>query len=395
MRQIRIPAAFVRGGTSNAVIFRRQDLPDPDSWPAIFCAALGSPDPSMRQLDGMGGGLSSLSKICVVGPSSRTDADVDYTFAQVEVGGTTVDMAGNCGNMSSAIGPFAVDEGLVPRPDDGPTVVRIHNTNSGKIIHARFNVFEGEATVDGDVVIPGVAGTGAPVELAFRDPVGTLGTGLLPAGSPRTELAMPDGTTILVTAVDAATPIVFVDARDVDASTTLSPTDLDGDPVMMARLEMIRRAASVIMGIAPDLVAAAKILSIPKIALVGRPAGFRALDGSVIRPEMHDIAVRMISAGQAHRAVPITGALALAAAATVAGGCVQECLGPDAHFHQLRVGTPSGVISVGTELSAGGAILSVNVIRTQRRLMEGAVCLRQSAVELNVADLLDKEKYTC
>ncbi|EKF42567.1 2-methylaconitate cis-trans isomerase PrpF family protein [Nitratireductor indicus] len=377
MTLMRVPAAFIRGGTSKAVVFRRSDLPEEAAWPALFRAVLGSPDPNGRQLDGMGGGISSLSKICVVGPSSRADADVDYTFAQVSVTGTTVDFSGNCGNMSSAIGPFAVEEGLVSAPANGQTVVRIHNTNSGKIIHSRFEMRDGAAVVDGDFALPGVAGTGAPVELAFQDPAGTRGNGLLPAGAAVVELALSDGGTIAATAVDSATPAVFVRAADLGADCGALPQDIDADAGLMARLEEVRRAASVAMGIAPDLEQAGAIIAIPKIAMVGPADAFRTLAGESIASEGHDILVRMISAGQAHRAIPITGALALASAATVEGGIVADCLSDGADAGRLRLGTPSGVITVGAE-TQDGRILSAKVIRTQRRLMEGTVCVRGS-----------------
>lgn len=379
MKQTRIRAAFIRGGTSKAVVFRREDLPAPEQWPAIFRAALGSPDPSMRQLDGMGGGLSSLSKICVVGPSSRPDADVDYTFAQVEVNGTTVDMNSNCGNMSSAIGPFAVDEGLVPSPTDGPTTVRIHNTNSGKIIHARFQVRDGEALVDGETAIPGVAGAGAPVELSFRDPGGTRGRGLLPAGDAETTLTLADNSQVIVTAIDSVTSAVFVTASQLGADMTAMPAAIDADRALMARLQAIRCAASVAMGIAPDEASAAQIISIPKIAMIGPPVDSAALDGRAIGRDTHDIAIRMISAGQAHRAVPVTGALALASAAALGRGEAWKSLRPGADLAAIRLATPSGIITIGTDRDHEGRILSANVIRTQRRLMEGQICLRPSA----------------
>lgn len=165
-----LPAAYYRGGTSRAVIFRTDDLPiDQGRWPAIFRGVINSPDPNGRQLDGIGGGVSSLSKVCVVGPSERADADVDYTFAAIGVKTSEVDFSSNCGNMSSAIGPFAIDAGFM-KAENGPVTVRIHNTNTGKIIHANFHVEDGEAKVSGDFAIDGVAGTGAKVELAFKDP---------------------------------------------------------------------------------------------------------------------------------------------------------------------------------------------------------------------------------
>lgn len=170
MKERKFSAVFMRGGTSKAIVFRATDLPSARSdWDPIFLAAIGSPDPYGRQLDGMGGGISSLSKVCVIGPASRADADIDYTFAQVQVRERRVDYGANCGNMSSAMGPFAVDEGLVKA--SGPeALVRIHNTNTAKIIWSRFPLDGGLAAVDGDLAIPGVAGTGAPVRLEFREP---------------------------------------------------------------------------------------------------------------------------------------------------------------------------------------------------------------------------------
>jgi 2-methylaconitate cis-trans-isomerase PrpF len=175
-------AVFMRGGTSKALMFHQSDLPtDRADWAPIFLAAMGSPDPNGRQLDGMGGGISSLSKVCVIGPPSRPDADVDYTFAQIAVSSALVDYAANCGNMSSAVGPFALDEGLVPAPAGAEAVVRIHNTNTGKIIVSRFPAESGKAATDGALALDGVSGTGAPIRLDFHDPGGAR-TGLLPTG---------------------------------------------------------------------------------------------------------------------------------------------------------------------------------------------------------------------
>src|SRR5712675_24859 len=166
MKQLKIPAVFMRGGTSNAIVLHERDLPrDRTQWDEIFLAAIGSPDPYGRQLDGMGGGISSLSKVCVVGPPSRPDADIDYTFAQVSVKDASVDYSGNCGNMSSAMGPFAAEEGLCAAPRDGAAAVRIHNTNTNKIITSRFTMTNGEAETDGDLAIDGIAGTAATVRL--------------------------------------------------------------------------------------------------------------------------------------------------------------------------------------------------------------------------------------
>ena len=191
MRQLKIPATFMRGGTSNAIVFHAKDLPEDRAlWTEIFQAAIGSPDPYGRQLNGMGGGISSLSKVCVVGPPSRDDADIDYTFAQVAIRNDLVDFNNNCGNMSSAMGPFAIDEGLVEVAGD-EAVVRVHNTNTGKIIRARFAIDDGRAAVDGDHELPGVAGVGAKVRLEFLDPGGANTGKLLPTGNVLDALDVP------------------------------------------------------------------------------------------------------------------------------------------------------------------------------------------------------------
>src|SRR6185503_1183493 len=199
-----IPAVFMRGGTSKAIMFHARDLPqDRAAWDDIFTAAMGSPDPYGRQLDGMGGGISSLSKVCVLAPSTRDDADVDYTFAQVQIKEAAVDYRGNCGNMSSAVGPFAVDEGIV-RPNGDTAIVRIFNTNTQKIIRSTFPLDDGRAATDGDLTIPGVAGTGAPVRLDFLAPGGATTGRLLPTGHAIDRLDVPGLGPIEVSMVDAA-----------------------------------------------------------------------------------------------------------------------------------------------------------------------------------------------
>src|ERR1700712_576607 len=201
MPLLAFPAVFMRGGTSRAVMFHARDLPDRGEWDPIFLAAMGSPDPNGRQLNGMGGGISSLSKICILAPSDRPDADIDYTFAQVQIQQAAVGYRGNCGNMSSAVGPFAVDEGLV-RPDGDTAVVRIFNTNTSKIIRSTFPLHDGRAAVDGDLSIPGVAGTGAPVRLDFLSPGGAVTGRLLPTGHVVNRLQMPGLGALEVSRVD-------------------------------------------------------------------------------------------------------------------------------------------------------------------------------------------------
>ncbi|SMD09990.1 PrpF domain-containing protein [Primorskyibacter flagellatus] len=375
MSQTRIPAAFIRGGTSKAVVLKRADLPEDETdWPVLFAAIMGSPDPNMRQLDGMGGGISSLSKICIIGPATRPDADIDYTFAQVGIKDINVDFSGNCGNMSSAMGPFAYDEGLVIGPRDGEAVVRIHNTNSGKLIEARFTVQDGQAVVDGDLEIPGVAGTGAPVALDFLDPTDTAGHGAFPAGGVVSRVDLTDGRCIKATMIDAAMPSVFVLSNEVGGDTTVLPEEIDANGPLMARLEEIRCRASVAMSMTADLDAAASRMATPKVAMVAPPARYSDLSGQSHAPDSHDLQIRMISAGQAHRAVPVTGALALACAAQCEGSVVAGCLPDGADPLNLRIGTPSGIVSVGAKRDAQSEKISAaRILRTQRRLMDGFV----------------------
>jgi len=237
MPQKKLPAVFMRGGTSKAVIFHARDLPAREEWDPIFLSVIGSPDPNMRQLDGMGGGISSLSKVCVIGPPTHPDADVDYTFAQVLIDKARVDYNGNCGNMSSAIGPFAVDEGLIPKPRGGEAVVRIHNTNTRKMIVSRFAVDGAEAAVAGDMAIDGVAGTGAPIRLEFIEPGGAKTGKLLPTGNAVDQLEVAGGVPATASLIDAANPCVFVPAFAVGATATEQPAEIDSHQELKAKLE--------------------------------------------------------------------------------------------------------------------------------------------------------------
>ena len=398
MPQRRLRATFMRGGTSKALVLHRADLPpDQADWAPIFLAAMGSPDPNGRQLDGMGGGVSSLSKICVVGPPSRPDADIDYTFAQVSVGTAAVDYSANCGNMSSAMGPWAVDEGLVAAPNGGEALVRIHNTNTNKIIHARFPVEDGLAAVDGDTVLDGVGGSGAPIRLEFQDPGGARTGRLLPSGNPADMLDIPGFGPVEVSMVDAANPCVFVAAASLGASGIELPDALDATPALLATLEAIRCAASVEMGLAPSIEAAALILGVPKVAMVAAPSAAPTLSGRRLAAEDMDIAVRMISIGQPHRAVPLTGAMCLAAACRVPGSvawrlvlqAVPQAGRSAAHAGALRIGHPSGVVMVdaAVETRPGGVhIRHATVYRTARRLFQGEVLYRTPAAPAQLAE---------
>ena len=380
MPQNKIKATFMRGGTSKAVVFNRQDLPaDPAHWDPIFVSVMGSPDPNGRQLDGMGGGLSSLSKVCVVGPPTRPDADIDYTFGQVSVKGASVDYSGNCGNMSSAMGPFAVTEGLVKAPSNGEAVVRIHNTNTGKIIVARFPMNDGNVETEGDMTIDGVGGQGAPVRLEFVDPGGTRTGRLLPTGHPGDQLDIPGLGKIEASMVDAANPCVFVAATSLGKDGSEMPEALEQDAIFLDRMEAIRCAASVAMGLAPDLAKAAQIPSVPKVAMVTAPRQMTALSGRRLEPSDMSLGIRMISVGQPHRAVPITGATCLAIAVRIKDTLPNRLARPG--DGPITIAHPSGTTVVDASVEhadnpAKARAIHGAVYRTARRLFEGNVFYR-------------------
>jgi 2-methylaconitate isomerase len=369
------PAVFMRGGTSRAIMFHAKDLPPRAEWDPIFLAAMGSPDPNGRQLNGMGGGISSLSKVCVLAPSDRDNADIDFTFAQVQIREAAVDYRGNCGNMSSAVGPFAVDEGLL-RPNGDRAVVRIFNTNTRKIIRSTFPLENGHAAVDGELAIPGVAGTGAPVRLDFLSPGGATTGKLLPTGNPADALMVPEVGLVPVSMIDASNACVFVRAKDLGLTGVELPDALDRDAPLLAKLQRIRRAASVAMGIARDEDEARTIHGAPIIGFVAPPMDAPTLSGEPIAAEQVDLTARFLSNGQPHRALPLTASLCTGVAARISGSLVNQVLGANAG-ESVRIGMPSGILTVdadvsrerdGTWVAHSGAFY-----RTARRLFDGRV----------------------
>lgn len=396
MKQLRIPAVFMRGGTSNAVVFHQHDLPaDRAQWDEIFLAAIGSPDPYGRQLDGMGGGISSLSKVCVIGPPTRPDADIDYTFGQVLVKEARVDYSANCGNMSSAMGPFAVDEGVF-NVEGGEALVRIHNTNTKKIIHARFALDDGLSAVDGDLAIPGVAGTGAPVKLEFREPGGATTGRLLPTGNAVDTLDVPGAGRVRVTMIDAANACVFVSAADLGLTGTEMPETLDSSPEVLKKLAAIRVAASVAMGITKTPEEAAKKTAVPFVGFVSPAQDATLLTGEALKAGDIDLTARVISNGQPHRALPLTASLCMAVAARMAGSVVHDATrrsdDPEA---EIRIAMPSGVLTVAASVKQVDGQWHAEqgaFYRTQRRLFEGYVLVRASRVPGLVAVRAAKRK---
>ncbi len=378
----RLRAAFYRGGTSKAVVFNGADLPrDRAARDRIFLHVLGSPDPNGRQLNGMGGGLSSLSKVVIVEPSDRDDADVDYTFVQIAVDEPVADYGSACGNMSSCVGPFAVEEGMVQvAADQSEVLVRIFSTNTNGVYHARFPVRDGQPVEQGTLEIPGVAGTGAKVTIDFLAP-GGAGTGkLLPTGNALDTLQIEGFGALEVSLIDAANPVVFFRAADLHKTATERPQDLDGDPDFMALVEEIRVAGAVAMGMAPSRKDVKR--SSPKVAMLGAPAEFTALDGSLHKKDSHDINVRLVSMGNFHRAITLTGAMCTAVAAQIPGSLVQRIAQPEGQ--ELRIGNPSGDLPTIADVRPGPSgpeAISAGTFRTQRRIMEGAVLYPSELME--------------
>ena len=385
MEQLACPAVFMRGGTSKGLFFRTEDLPsDPAGRERFLLRATGSPDPNGRQLDGMGGGISSLSKVMIVSRSGREGVDVDYDFGQIAIGEPVIDRVANCGNLSAAVGVFAVEAGLVRLPD-GEAVLRMFNVNTRKRVDCVLQIADGHAKVRGDCAIAGVTGTGAPIRLDFLEP-GGAGTGaLLPTGAPVDMLELPDGTSVAASIVDASNLCVFVRAADMGLAGTELPTEIRSKLSVISRLEAIRCAAAVKAGVAASVQEATRTSpNSPKVAMVAAAADAPTLSGEGVSAGDCNIQVRMISMGVPHLAIPLTGAMCAGAAARVAGTLVQECACPVAPGEAFRIGHASGVLpveAVVTRRGDGWFAERVSVYRTARVLMEGRVFAPVEALE--------------
>lgn len=372
-----LPALFMRGGTSKAIMFDRRDLPaDQTAWDAIFLSAMGSPDPNGRQLDGMGGGITALSKVCIVSPSERADADVDYTFAQVAVKDAKVDYKSNCGNMSSTVGPFAVETGMIAAAD-GEAAVRIYNTNTDKIIHAIFLVRDGCPVYGGDLSIPGVHGTGSPVRLDFIEPGGATTGKLLPSGNAVDVLEIEGHGSIEASLVDAANACVFVRASDIGLTGTELPDEIERRADILKLLADIRAAGSLRMGIAPDLDAARSSAVVPYVGFLSEAADMTILSGEALAAAEMDVNMRIIANGLPHKALPLTVSLCAAVAMRIEGTIPAQATNPTAADAPLRLGMPSGVLTVSADVRRENDVWEArygSFYRTTRKLFEGRVC---------------------
>ncbi len=365
----------MRGGTSRGVFFLRGDLPeDPELRDRVILKVFGGGDPYGRQVDGLGGAVSTTSKVVIVGPASVPEADVDYTFGQVSVTEPLVDYGGTCGNLTAAVGPFAIEEGLVPGTDP-VTTVRIWQTNTRKRIHAHIPTRDGLPEVEGDYAIDGVPGTGARIALDFLDPGGSVTGRLLPTGLASEALEVPGVGRVTVSLVDAVNPVVFVRPRDVGLRGPEMPEEVDGDPALLERLERVRAFAAVRMGIASSPEEATRRSpGIPKLAFVSAPSSYRSTRGAVVDAGEINLVGRILSMGKLHRAFALSGAACTAVAAQMEGTVVHEVIGGAPNDGRIRIGHPAGVLEVAASVVwRGGEWVSekVTTYRTARRLMEG------------------------
>ena len=391
--QIRIPATYLRGGTSKGVFFRLQDLPAAAQQPgaardALLLRVTGSPDPYGKQIDGMGGATSSTSKAVIVSPSTRPGHDVDYLFGQVAIDSPFVDWSGNCGNLSAAVGPFAIASGLVASgriPHDGVCTVRIWQANIGKTIVAHVPVAGGQVQETGDFALDGVAFPAAEVLLEFLDPAdgGEGGEGggsaLFPTGQLVDTLDVPGVGRLQATLINAGIPTIFLNARDVGCTGTELQDAINGDAATLARFEAIRAWGAVKMGLIHDVAEAATRQHTPKLAFVAPPADYVASSGTAVRAADIDLLVRALSMGKLHHAMMGTAAVAIGAAAAVPGTLVHQAAsgGPrTAVPGSVRFGHPSGTLRVGAEaalVNGQWRVTKALMSRSARTLMEGWV----------------------
>ncbi|MFC4820715.1 2-methylaconitate cis-trans isomerase PrpF [Dokdonella ginsengisoli] len=383
--QIRIPATYLRGGTSKGVFFRLQDLPAVAQAPgpardALLLRVIGSPDPYGKQIDGMGGATSSTSKTVIVSKSARPGHDVDYLFGQVSIEKPFVDWSGNCGNLSAAVGPFAIANGLVDAakiPRDGTCTVRIWQANIGKTIVAHVPIVSGEVQETGDFELDGVTFPAAEIQLEFLDPAdeGEDGGAMFPTGNLVDELQVPGVGTFAATLINAGIPTIFLNAADIGYTGTELQDAINGDAQALARFETIRTHGALKMGLIKDPAEAASRQHTPKIAFVAPPADYVSSSGRKVAAGDVDLNVRALSMGKLHHAMMGTAAVAIGTAAAIPGTLVNLAAG-GGEREAVRFGHPSGTLRVGAQarlVDGAWTVTKAIMSRSARVLMEGAV----------------------
>lgn len=386
--QIKIPATYMRGGTSKGVFFSLKDLPEAAQVPgpardALLLRVIGSPDPYDKQIDGMGGATSSTSKTVILSKSTRADHDVDYLFGQVSIDKPFVDWSGNCGNLSAAVGSFAISNGLVDAsriPHNGVAVVRVWQANIGKTIIAHVPITNGEVQETGDFELDGVTFPAAEVQVEFMDPAAEEeggGGSMFPTGNLVDELEVPGVGTFKATMINAGIPTIFVNAEDIGYTGTELQGAINGDPKALLMFETIRAYGALRMGLIANLEEAAKRQHTPKVAFVAKPADYVASSGKAIAAGDVDLLVRALSMGKLHHAMMGTAAVAIGTAAAISGTLVNLAAG-GVERNAVRFGHPSGTLRVGAEatLENGEWVVKKAIMsRSARVLMEGYVCV--------------------
>lgn len=371
-----IKCSIFRGGTSKALFFDEALLPPEGTQrDQVLIKLIGSPDP--KQIDGLGGGTVVTSKAAIIKKSKFPGIDVDYTFAQVVVGKNTVDYRANCGNISSAVGPYAIESGLV-KAEDGITIVKIHNVNTGKDIYAKVETPGGKVTYKGDFSISGVMGTGSKIELQFLNPGGAATGKLLPTGSACDILNIPGLGKVKVSVVDSSNLFVFVDAESVGLIGNESPELLDANDQAREYLEIIRGFVAQQLDYVDDYRKSfEKTPSVPKIAVVSKASAYTSTEGKRFNENELDIHARMMSMKKTHKTLAMTGGMCLAAATVIPGTIVQNIAAENPHFNpsQIKIAHPGGLMDVGVEFEKGKdgdiTICYTSGYRTARLLMKG------------------------
>jgi hypothetical protein len=391
--QIRIPATYMRGGTSKGVFFRLQDLPEPCQVPGeardrLFLRVIGSPDPYAAHIDGMGGATSSTSKCVILSKSTRPEHDVDYLYGQVSIDKAFVDWSGNCGNLSTAAGAFAIHAGFVDPariPRNGTCVVRIWQANIGKTIVAHVPVTNGQVQETGDFELDGVTFPAAEIMLEFIDPAAEAdasGGAMFPTGHLVDELEVPGVGTFKATMITAGIPTVFVNAADIGYTGTELREQINTDPQQLARFEKIRVAGALRMGLIKSPEEALKRQHTPKIAFVAKPRDYVASSGRHIAAGDTDLLVRALSMGKLHHAMMGTAAVAIGTAAAIPGTLVNLAAGGGTR-NAVRFGHPSGTLRVGAEarqVNGEWTVTKAIMSRSARILMEGWVRVPGDAI---------------
>jgi probable AcnD-accessory protein PrpF len=384
--QIKIPATYMRGGTSKGVFFRLQDLPEAAQQPGasrdqLLLRVIGSPDPYGKQIDGMGGATSSTSKTVILSKSSKPDHDVDYLFGQVSIDKAFVDWSGNCGNLSAAVGAFAISGGLVDAarvPQNGVAVVRVWQANIGKTIIAHIPITDGEVQETGDFELDGVTFPAAEVQLEFMDPAAEEeggGGAMFPTGQLVDNLEVPGIGTLRATMINAGIPTIFIDADAIGYTGTELQDAINGDSKALAMFETIRAHGALRMGLIKDLSEAATRQHTPKVAFVAPPSAYVSSSGKQVAAGDIDLLVRALSMGKLHHAMMGTAAVAIGTAAAIPGTLVNLAAG-GGERGAVRFGHPSGTLRVGAEAVQQNGEWSVKkavMSRSARVLMEGLV----------------------